>query len=54
MLDEEVEEPGFVGFYFGEGGEDFVGYEVRAARAGGEGEGFLEPLLEGEVSMGDV
>jgi hypothetical protein len=43
VLDEEIEESGLVGFYLGELFEDVLGYEVGAARAGGEGEGFLEP-----------
>jgi hypothetical protein len=41
VLDEEIQETGFVvldlGYFF----EDVVGYEVRAARSAGEGEGFL-------------
>lgn len=48
MLDEEVEEAGLIGFYLGELFEDVFGYEVGAARAGGEREGFLEP----EVLLG--
>jgi hypothetical protein len=32
VLDEEVEEPDFVGFYFWQCGDDVVGYEVGAAR----------------------
>jgi hypothetical protein len=43
VLYEEVEHADFVIAEFGELGQDFVGYEVGAARAGGEGEGFLEP-----------
>jgi hypothetical protein len=44
VLDEEVEETGFVRFYLGQRGRDVVGYEVGAAGAGGEGERFLEPV----------
>lgn len=43
VLDKEVEHAHFVVADFGKLGEDFVGYEVGAAGAGGKGEGFLEP-----------
>lgn len=43
VLHEQVEHADFVIAEFGELGEDFVGYEVGAAGARGEGEGFLEP-----------
>ena len=43
MLDEQVEQAGSVLLEFGEAGDDVVGYEVGAARAGWEGEGTLEP-----------
>lgn len=43
VLHEEVEHADFVVADFGEFGDDVVGDEVGAARAGGEGELFLEP-----------
>jgi hypothetical protein len=45
VLDEEVEQAGFVGLNFGEFLEDVVGDEVGAAGARGEDEGFLEPVV---------
>lgn len=43
MLDEEVEQAGFVGADFGEGGGYVGRYEVGAAFLGGKGELLLEP-----------
>lgn len=43
VLHEEVEHADFVVADFGEFGDDVVGDEVGPARAGGEGELFLEP-----------
>lgn len=43
MLNEKIEEAAFVVADFGEFVDDGVGDEVAAARAGGEGELFLEP-----------
>jgi hypothetical protein len=43
VLYEEREQADFVGAEFGELFEDLGGYEVGAAGARGEGEGFLEP-----------
>jgi hypothetical protein len=44
VLDEEVEQAGFVRFYLGQLFEDVIGDEVGPTGAGGEGEGFLEPV----------
>jgi hypothetical protein len=43
MLDEEVQQAGFVVFDLGDFFEDVVGNEVGAARSAGEGKGFLCP-----------
>ena len=43
VLDEEVEQPGFVVFNLRELFQDCVGYEVGAPAARGEGELLLEP-----------
>jgi hypothetical protein len=51
VLDEEVEQAGFVIFDFGDLLEDLVGYEVGAAAAGGEGNGFLCPDSRGQLHV---
>lgn len=43
VLHEEMQSADFVGLQLGQGGDDFVGDEVAAARARGESECFLEP-----------
>ena len=43
VLDEEVQQPDFVGFEFGERRHDLVRYEVAAAGFGGQRDCFLKP-----------